>query len=132
MIFTLDSIYRMLRNYELLIIVATTYLFTPFGFLCSLLSSSKKKYIFGFSLTNSLIATPATNLFESSQKFNLNQTFFVFTKIFINICIFNFIHQTVCINNSLQLLQYFIFHNEIHTLILYSNLICTSKHMLVC
>ena len=47
---------------------------TSFAFLCLLLSSTKNEYIFGFNLTNSLIATPVvsyfilsmTNLFELS------------------------------------------------------------------
>ena len=78
MIFTLNPIHRMsqtlfIQQNIIIFIIATTFLFTPFVFLWSLLST-KNQYIFGFNLRNSSMATPPvlsfifpmTNLFESS------------------------------------------------------------------
>ena len=48
---------------SLWLIVWKTFLVAPFAVLCSLLSFTKYKYLFGFNPTNSSIATPAVSSF---------------------------------------------------------------------
>ena len=61
MVFTLSSIHRVFYTFiiqqNIFISLSTTFLFTSFGFLCSLLLSNKNEYIFGFNPTNSSLAT---------------------------------------------------------------------------
>ena len=51
------------KEFLVICLVGAKFLFTPFTFLCSLLSSTKNEIIFGFNPTNSLIRTTAVSSF---------------------------------------------------------------------
>ena len=60
------------------------FLFTPFVFLCSLLSSAKYEYIFGFNPTNSSIGAPANSCFFYQSLITKVKHFFIVAKISLN------------------------------------------------
>ena len=71
--YLIHLLFNKMSSYSLSLIVATTFLSTPFAFLCLLLLSTKNKYMFGLNPTNSSITTllvstvffPITTLLQS-------------------------------------------------------------------
>ena len=73
-------LFNKMSLYSLWLIVVTTFLFTPFAFLCSLLST-KNEYIFGFNPTNSSITTPLVSSFIFMLGTYLNMSLFLSVRL---------------------------------------------------